>query len=119
MRKRLLIFSVIILISLNITFAQSVRVSKVGTTAATFLEIGIGASASGMGGAFVSLSNDATALYWNTAGVAHIKQNEALVVHTNWIADTKLDYVALVLPFGELGTLGFSYTSLSMPNSKA
>lgn len=120
MRKRLLIFYVIILISFNITFAQtgSVRVSKVGTTVATFLEIGVGASANGMGGAFVSLANNAAALYWNTAGITHIKQNEALVVHTNWIADTKLDYVALVIPFGELGTLGFSYTSLSMPDMK-
>ncbi len=120
MRKGLVIFCVIILISLNTTFAQSgsVGVSKVGTTAATFLEIGIGASANGMGGAFVSLSNDATALYWNTAGVANIKRDEAYVVHTNWIADTKLDYAALVLPFGELGTLGFSYTSLSMPDMK-
>lgn len=120
MRMKLLILSVVVLISFGTVTAQtgSVRVSKVGTTAATFLEIGIGAKANGMGGAFVSLSNDATALYWNPAGAAHLMQNEAQVVHTNWIADTKLDYAALVLPFGELGTLGFSYTSLNMPDMK-
>ncbi|MCU7500187.1 MAG: hypothetical protein HF300_14875, partial [Ignavibacteria bacterium] len=38
------------------------NVSKTGTVAATFLEIPVGASAIGMGGAFVSVAADASAL---------------------------------------------------------
>ena len=69
-------------------FAQSGGVSKVGTAVATYLEIPVGAPAVGMGGAFVSVANDATSLYWNSAGSALLDHNELVVAHTNWIAGT-------------------------------
>jgi hypothetical protein len=91
------------------------NVSKSGTSAASFLEIQVGAAAVAMGGAYVSRANDATGLYWNAAGVAHLSRNEVLVSHTAWIADTKFDYAAFVLPLGVSGgVLGLSLTSLSM-----
>jgi hypothetical protein len=93
-------------------------VSKTGTAAATFLEIPVGARAIGMGTAFVSLANDASALYWNPAGSALLEQNEVAATHTAWIADTRFDFAALVIPLGEFGTLGFSFTSLSMDDMK-
>jgi hypothetical protein len=93
-------------------------VSKVGTTAATFLEIGAGAAANGMGTAFVSRANDASALYWNVAGAANLTENEVTMIHTNWIADISFNYAALVLALGNFGNLGFSFTSLSMPDDK-
>ncbi len=117
--KFLLRIIFIISISLGLVYGQTSRnVSKVGTTAATFLEIGIGAAANGMGAAFVSQANDATALYWNAAGIANLNENELMVSHTNWIASTNLDYAALVIPLGNFGNLGFSFTSLSMPDEK-
>ncbi|MHB9012170.1 MAG: PorV/PorQ family protein [Ignavibacteriaceae bacterium] len=116
MKLKFLLTSTLILIISVYLFPQSKNVSKVGTTAATFLEIGVGASASGMGGAFVSMAGDATSLYWNPAGIARLDQNEVIFTHTNWIASTNLDYAALVLPLGELGNIGLSYTSLSMPD---
>jgi hypothetical protein len=96
----------------------SQNVSKSGTTAATFLEIGVGAQAIGMGGAYVSLANNATALHWNPAGVASLAEMNIDVVHTNWIADTKFDFAGAVLPLGSVGTLGFSLTALSMGDMK-
>ncbi|MGA7160265.1 MAG: PorV/PorQ family protein [Bacteroidota bacterium] len=90
------------------------NVSKAGTTAASFLEISVGAPAIGVGGAFVSLANDATALYWNPAGIATMTGTDAILAHTDWIADTKFDFAGLVLPVGSFGTLGFSLTSLTM-----
>jgi hypothetical protein len=95
-------------------FGQSNDVAKTGTVAAPFLEIPVGAPAIGMGGAFVSLANDATALYWNPAGVANLTMNELVAQHTSWIARTKFDFAALVLPLNSFGTLGFSFTALSM-----
>ena len=92
----------------------AVDVSKTGTTAATFLEISVGAPAIGMGGAFVSLANDATALYWNPAGIATLTSSEAIASHTDWIAQTNFDFAGIVLPVGNFGTLGFSLTSLTM-----
>ncbi|MCD6115584.1 PorV/PorQ family protein [bacterium] len=89
-------------------------VSKVGVTAAPFLEIRVGARAIAMGSAFVGTADDASALYWNPAGIAKLNRPEAILVHTKWIADISFDYVGLVLPIGSFGTLGASVTSLSM-----
>ncbi|RQW03479.1 hypothetical protein EH223_09880, partial [candidate division KSB1 bacterium] len=51
-------------------FAQ--EVTKVGTTAAGFLNIDVGARAIGMGGAYVAVSDDIMSMYWNVAGISRI-----------------------------------------------
>ncbi len=43
--------------------------SKAGTAAFTFLKVGTGAKSQALGGAFVGLADDATALYYNPAGL--------------------------------------------------
>lgn len=108
--KIITILIAIVFISVNLLS----QVSKVGTTAAAFLEIGPGSVATSMGGAFVSVANDATALYWNPSGIADFTNNEVTIFHANWIASTYFDYAALVIPLGEVGNLGFSFTSFTM-----
>jgi hypothetical protein len=44
--------------------------------AGSFLELGIGARAMAMGGAFVSLADDGSAFYWNPAGVSQLIRPE-------------------------------------------
>lgn len=117
MNIKILLYLLITSMYISSSFGQ-INVSKTGTTAATFLEIGIGATANGMGAAFVSRAADATSLYWNPAGIARLESNDAVVVHANWIASTNLDWGGLVLPLGEFGNIGFSFTSLSMPDEK-
>lgn len=112
---QILIIGLVTFLSQNI-FSQSV--SKSGTTAASFLEIGVSAGAVGMGGAFVSIANDASALYWNASGIADIQMYEAIIVHTDWIAGTNFDFGGIVLPLGGFGSLGFSFSSLSMDDMK-
>jgi len=118
--KRLLTVVLICGSAVFVASAQSGSqdVSKSGTTAAAFLEIGVGAQAVGMGGAYVSVANNATALHWNPAGVASLSEMTIDVVHTNWIADTRFDFAGAVLPLGSVGTLGFSLTALSMGDMK-
>lgn len=108
---------ILIFLSVNQKF-YSQNVSKTGTTAASFLEIGVGAPANAMGGAFVGIANDASTLYWNVGGIATLDQYEAILVHTNWIADTKFDYAGLVIPLGDIGNFGLSFTSLTMEDMK-
>jgi len=93
-------------------------ISKVAMVAAPFLEIGVGARAVGMGGAFVATANDATALYWNPGGLAQLSRPEVVFVHADWIADTRLDFAGVILPLGRWGTLGASVTSLSMDDMR-
>jgi opacity protein-like surface antigen len=94
--------------------AAAQKVTKVGTTSAKFLSIPVGAHAVGMGGAFVGIASDATAMYWNPAGLAHITQSEALFNHTAWIADIDFNWGGVVLPLGDGGTLGVNVTTMTM-----
>ena len=90
------------------------NVSKVGTTAAPFLEIEVGSRAIGMGGAFVAIANDATAIYWNPAGLSRISKIEATLVHTNWLVGSNFDFVGVVLPLGYFGSIAINVTSFSI-----
>ena len=47
-----------------------------GTSSATFLRIGVGARAEGMGEAFVAVANDPSAVFWNPAGLASLQRRE-------------------------------------------
>jgi hypothetical protein len=89
--------------------------AKVGTYALPFLKIGVSARATGMGGAFSALANDATATYWNPAGLVDITRTTVSVNHTWWPADLELDYAAaaFTLPFVP-GTFGVSARGLTM-----
>ncbi len=94
------------------------NVSKVGTTAAPFLEIGVGARAIGMGGAFVAVASDYSSIYWNPAGMARMQYGEAGFVHTEWLADISFDNISAVNPMGNGMALGAFVTTLSMDEMK-
>ena len=114
-KKRIYLPIVIVLFLATGTQAQfDTDVSKVAITAAPFLTIGVGARATGMGGAFVATANDASALFWNPSGIARIPHAEGIFSHINWIADINYDFIGFLLPAGKLGTFGASVTSLSM-----
>ncbi|MBN1780339.1 PorV/PorQ family protein [bacterium] len=84
------------------------EVTKTGTTAATFLKVDVGARAVGMGSAYVSVVEDATAMFWNPAGLARIKGNEAVFSHAQWIADIGMSYAGVAVNMGNLGNIGVS-----------
>ena len=76
-----------------------------------FLNIGAGARGLAMGNAQVASVNDATAGYWNPAGLTGVKDNPNLVLmHADYFAGiAKYDYAALALPVQDnKRTLGFS-----------
>jgi hypothetical protein len=83
-------------------------VSKRGTTAAPFLTIPQGAAALGMGGAFVAVADDPSAMYWNPAGVADLAGIQLFFDHSYWVADLKYDFVGATVNAGGFGTLGLN-----------
>ncbi|OQX87204.1 hypothetical protein B6D60_04400 [candidate division KSB1 bacterium 4484_87] len=109
---------IFILIALLLSFSMSFGVSKVGTTAAQFLKIGVGSRAVGMGGAFVAVANDVSALYWNPAGLSRLHHNEAILMHSEWLADINFDYAGIAIDMGAMGTIGVSVTSVTMGEMK-
>jgi hypothetical protein len=90
------------------------KVSKAGTTAAGFLKIDAGARGVGMGGAFVSVADDISSMYWNPAGLARMKQGEAVFSNTRWIADIAHNYAGVAVPLGQFGTVGVNAAFLTM-----
>ena len=101
-------------------FCQSFisNVSKRGTTAAPFLEIGQGARAMAMGSAFVAVANDESAFYWNPAGLAKLDGVGILFDHTYWLASVGYNYLAASYNLGSMGTAGFSLTASSYGDMK-
>jgi hypothetical protein len=70
-KKNFILFAVAVM---SLTFSQN-GFAEEGSHAADFLSHGVGARALGMGGVFVSIADDATAAYWNPAGLAQIKKH--------------------------------------------
>ena len=87
---------------------------RVGTSSATFLRIGIGARATGLGESFVAVANDPSAIYWNPAGLASMQRNEMLLSHIDWPAEIRYEHIAYSMPVKRLGgSLGFQFGLLS------
>jgi len=105
----------LILLIGSLSLADSGRLTNVGTTAAPFLEVGVGSRAIGMGGAFVAVANDVSALYWNPAGISQVGHPEAVFERVEWLADISFNYFGAVIPFGRWGTAGVFLNAMSVP----
>ena len=97
--------------------AETREVTRGGTTAAEFLSIPVGARATAMGSAFSASVNDATAIYWNPAGLGQIAQVTLTAEHTDWLAAITFNYVAVAVPT-RWGTLGAAVTGFRTPEMR-
>lgn len=101
-----------IIIIISLLFAHSVygqgEVNKVGTTAANFLKLEVGARAVSLAGAFTAISNDASALHWNPAGMANFHRLTATYNNINLYAGIKHQFLGLIVPMGINNFFGFS-----------
>ncbi|MBC8182878.1 PorV/PorQ family protein [candidate division KSB1 bacterium] len=114
MRKKKFKITLIILISLSlslISFAQ--EPTRVGTTAAAFLEYGYGASGSAMGDAYVSVANDLSSVYWNPAGLANVENTQVMFVYQPWFADINSSFGAVGHSIRGIGTIAVSLISVN------
>lgn len=83
-------------------------------TAANFLKIGIGAKAGGMGGAFVGLADDPSAIYWNPAGLSQLGSPQVMFVHNQWAQDIRYEYLGYALPIDPKNTVAIAFMFLHM-----
>lgn len=87
---------------------------RAGISTAQFLKIGVGGRAAAMGESFVAISDDASALYWNPAGLAQFNNNQIIFSHNIWLVDINHDFLGAVYHLDSDNTFGISLTSLSM-----
>jgi hypothetical protein len=105
MKQNLIAPLLLLLISPVIVFSQFRKYSI------EFLNIGAGARGLAMGNAQVATADDATAGYWNPAGLTGVKDNpNAGIMHAEYFAGiAKYDYASVAIPVQDnKRTLGFS-----------
>lgn len=117
MKKIFIVISILIFVSeTKAQLFPTLGGQRAGISAVQFLKIGVGARASAMGEAFVAVANDASALYWNPAGVVQAKQNQLIISHNNWVADINHEFIGGIYKFSKNNAIGISFTSLHMDN---
>ncbi len=97
-----------IIVGCGISYSQA----KIGTTAATFLEIPVGPRATAMGSSFTSIANDVTASFWNPGGLSRLTRNEFAASYTDWLVDTKMNWFGVAVKLDEDNAFALSFDQL-------
>ncbi len=100
--RRINCFFILTLVMSQCLIAQ--EPSRIGTTAASFLEFGFGSAGSSMGDAYVSVANDLSSIYWNPAGLTQLRRGEAMFMYQPWVVDINSTFTGVGLKVGNLGT---------------
>ena len=92
--------------------------AQVGITAVPFLQIEPDSRASGMGNTGVAIADNASAIFWNPAGLAFQNQSQISLTHANWLpafnADLFYDYLVGTYHVDGIGTIGGHITFLNL-----
>ncbi len=86
---------------------------RAGISTAQFLKIGVGSRATALGESFVAVANDASALYWNPAGLVQFDQDQVMFSHNQWVIDIYHDFLGAVYHLDATNAVGVAFTSLS------
>ena len=115
-----LVTSLILILSIIPMFAHA----EDGSHAAEFLSHGVGARALGMGSAFVSISDDSTAAYWNPAGLAKVEKHAFSIMYSDSFGAAEggflnkgiveYNFVNYVHQVGGFGSIGISWIRLGV-----
>jgi hypothetical protein len=73
----------------------------VGTRAAEFLTIPVGARGIGMGNAYAAVVDDITSTWWNPAGLGFLTQKEVTLTVVDYTLDLTYSYGAAAFPIGD------------------
>jgi hypothetical protein len=112
-------FAVVMVLLLPLHAEGAQIFEKVGTLGGQSLKIGVGARAAAMGDAYVAIADDATAVYWNPAGIARLSGQSISINHTAWPADILFDQAAYVFNVKWIpGMLGVNVRALTMSRDK-
>jgi tetratricopeptide (TPR) repeat protein len=87
------------------------RVAESATSAGTesLFSLGAGSRALGMAGAFTAVSDDATGLYWNPAGLCDLAQTGLTGFHSTLFEGSSYDFFSVCHPTVRFGSLGFGF----------
>jgi len=111
--KRIL-FLLLLLTAIPLSYVNA----QVGITAVPFLQIEPDSRSTGMGNTGVAIADNASAIFWNPAGLAFQNQNQISLTHANWLpsfnADLFYDYLVGTYYVEGIGTIGGHLTFLNL-----
>jgi hypothetical protein len=104
------LLGLLLLLLPSLVFSQA----KVGTTGVNFLELGVSARAMGMAEAFTANATDASAVYYNPAGLTYVYGREVMFTHIAKQAGINYEFFGLAYPVDVLnGVVGVGVYALS------
>ncbi len=109
MKATIKILAALILLYNGSVFCQS----KVGTTIGQFLKIEPSSRLVAMGNAGTSLSDEASASFYNPASLGRLYGVDIQFTYNQWLADIKYNYAVAAFNIENLGTFALQVTSLN------
>ena len=111
--NKILLIWIIVMALAALVGDVSIAATDVGRTAADFLMIGHGARAASLGGAYTAMASEATAAYWNPAGLTGVEGPQATLGHFAWFQDITVEQASFGFPLGERfsGALSATYVN--------
>jgi hypothetical protein len=104
-------FLIVSLAFLCFAFPQAKGDTGDGGYAGAFQQLGLGARAVGMGGAFVGVADDATAGFWNPAGLVQIKMRTVGAFFRKMTLDRRLSYITYSQPIRKEATISVGWVN--------
>ncbi len=110
--KKLTILAVLALVSCWAVGSWAQENTRVGTCAAQFLKIGVGARAAALGESGTATPG-ITGLYWNPAAVAAVDRLSAFFSYSSMYAGLSHNFLGLAYPLGAGSTVGVGITYMT------
>jgi hypothetical protein len=111
--------SVAFIFAFVLTCGTSARAQSFAPYAGEFLQLGVGARSLALGGAAAAVTTDATAGYWNPAGLVHLQYPNIVGMYESRFDGTvRYQYGAIALPSGTSSAFALSVFNLSLSDIK-
>jgi len=89
--------------------------AQAGSSGMAFLKLGPSARGMAMGDAAAGWMSGAEATFYNPAGIfPEDGTSQLMLVHREWIQDTRMEHLAAALPIGDATAFGLSVSALSV-----
>lgn len=83
-----------------------------GISSYQFLKIGGDARGAAMSEAVIAVTNDASAIFWNPAGLANSTSDQVIVSHAEWLVDVQHEFAAASYHLDPGNIIGLSFIAL-------
>ena len=107
MKKIFLTSLLLFVISCQLVYSQA------GQTGLSFLELGIGGRALGMGEAYTAIASDPSATYYNPAALSLSKKSQLLLMHKEYFQGTKTENIVASTSINQI-SIGFNVNATTI-----